>query len=131
MVIILLHDNVQPHLDRMTLQKVIDLGYEILPHPPYSSNVSLTNYHLFKHLNTLCQKTFSSKGEVETAFKDFLASELLEFYCTGLNNLLNWCQKYVDVQGSYFDWLNTLFKVIHSGTKVHYKIGKYFLNNSI
>ena len=39
----------------------------------------------------LCQKTFYSKGEVKTVFKDFLASETLDFYHTAINNLVSWC----------------------------------------
>ncbi len=48
-------------------------------------------------------KIFRSKGEVETALKDFLASMPLELYCTGINNLVNRLQECIDVQRSYFD----------------------------
>ncbi|VDM85396.1 unnamed protein product, partial [Strongylus vulgaris] len=48
---ILLHDNARPHVSRKTLQKLNDLGYEILPHPAYSPDLSPTDYHIFKHLN--------------------------------------------------------------------------------
>ena len=54
----------------------------------------------FKHLDTsLCLKTFCSKGEVNTTFKDFLASK------PGINNFVNRWQKCIDVQGSDFHWL--------------------------
>lgn len=36
---ILLHDNVRSHISRVTLQKLSELGYEILPHPAYSPNL--------------------------------------------------------------------------------------------
>ena len=104
LVIILFHDNPQSHVAKMTLQKLTHLGYETLPHPSYSPDLSPIDYHFLKHLDTfLGQKTFCSKEEVETAFKDFLASKLLEIYCTGINNLINRWQKYIDVQGSNFD----------------------------
>ncbi|KAF2361231.1 Transposase type 1 [Trinorchestia longiramus] len=61
---ILLHDNARPHVARMIVQKLTELGYETLPHPPYSPDLSPTDYHLFKHLSTfLYGKTFRSKQE--------------------------------------------------------------------
>ena len=36
--------------------KVNELDYEVLPHPPYSPDLS-TDYHLFKQLNNFLQKT--------------------------------------------------------------------------
>ena len=71
----------------MTLQKLIDLGYEAFPHSPYSPNLSLINYY-FSSIWTLFfnAKKHYSKGEVETVFKDFLASKPLEFYLRGIVN---------------------------------------------
>ena len=101
---ILLHDNARPHVARMTLQKLTDLGYETLPHPPYSPDLSLTDYHLFKHLAAfLSNKTFRSNAEVESFFKDFLASKPKDFYQRGINDLVDRWQRCMAVQGSYFD----------------------------
>ncbi|KAF2345838.1 Transposase type 1 [Trinorchestia longiramus] len=101
---ILLHDNARPHVARMTVQKLTELGYDTLPHPPYSPNLSPTHNHLFKHLSTfLDRKTFRSKQEVETTFKDFVVSQPLTFYQQGINNLLVRWQRCIAAQGSYFD----------------------------
>ena len=101
---ILLHDNARPHVARMTLQKLTDLGYETLPHPPYSPDLSPTDYHLFKHLAAfLSNKTFRSNAEVESFFKDFLASKPKDFYQRGINDLVDRWQRCMAVQGSYFD----------------------------
>ncbi|KAF2346517.1 hypothetical protein FHG87_022727 [Trinorchestia longiramus] len=101
---ILLHDNARPHVARMTVQKFTELGYETLPHLPYSSDLSPTDYHLFKHLSTILDgKTFRSKQKVETTFKDFVASRPLTFYQQGINNLVVRWQRCIAAQGSYFD----------------------------
>ena len=101
---ILLHDNARPHVARMTLQKLTDLGYETLPHPPYSPDLSPTDYHLFKHLAAfLSNKTFRSNAEVESFFKDFLASKPKDIYQRGINDLVDRWQRCMAVQGSYFD----------------------------
>ena len=42
---ILLHDNARPHVARLTVQKLTDLGYETLPHPSYFPDLSPTDYH--------------------------------------------------------------------------------------
>ena len=52
LVIISYHEYAQLHIAKMTLQKTNELGYETLPHPPYSPD------HFSKHLNTLCPLKF-------------------------------------------------------------------------
>ena len=66
---VLLHDNTQPHVVQATLQKLNELGYKVLPHPLYSPDLSLTDYHFFKHLNSFLQgKCFHNQQEAENAF---------------------------------------------------------------
>ena len=36
--VILQHDNLCPHTARATVEKIRTFGWEILPHPPYSTN---------------------------------------------------------------------------------------------
>ncbi|KAF2356735.1 Transposase type 1 [Trinorchestia longiramus] len=101
---ILFHDNARPHVARMTVQKLTELGYETLPHPPYSPDLSPTDYHLIKRLSAFLDgKTFRSKQEVETIFKDFVASQPLTFYQHGINNLVVRWQRCIAAQDSYFD----------------------------
>ncbi|EZA49066.1 Histone-lysine N-methyltransferase SETMAR [Ooceraea biroi] len=49
---LLLHDNARPHVAKQTVKKLADYKCEILLHPPYSPDLSPTDYHLFKHLDT-------------------------------------------------------------------------------
>ncbi|KAE9418426.1 hypothetical protein Angca_009610, partial [Angiostrongylus cantonensis] len=56
-------------------------GYETLPHLAYSSHLSPTDYHFFKHLdNFLHEKCFANHVEAKDTFNDFIASRTLEFY---------------------------------------------------
>jgi [histone H3]-lysine36 N-dimethyltransferase SETMAR len=101
---IILHDNARPHVAQQTLQKLYELGYETLPHPPYSPDLSPTDYHFFKHLdNFLQKKTFNNQDVVKTAFNNFVASRTPEFYSTGIYKLVSCWQKCVDCNGLYFD----------------------------
>ena len=49
---ILLHDNALLHITQPTLWKLNESGYEVLPHPPYSPDLSPNDYHFLKHLDT-------------------------------------------------------------------------------
>jgi len=45
--VILQHDNAWPHTARLTLKKTENMGWEILPHPPYSPDLAPSDYHRF------------------------------------------------------------------------------------
>ena len=101
---ILLHDNAWPHVAKLTLHKLNELGYETLPHPLYSLELSPTNYHFFKHLdNFLHEKCFKYLSDIKNAFSDFIATRTQDFYVTGINTLVLRWQKCVDSDGAYFD----------------------------
>ena len=100
---ILLHHNAQPHIIHPTLQKLNNLGFKIWPRPPYSPNFSPTNYHFFKHLNNFLQgKCSHHQQEAEDAFQEFVESQSMDFYTTGINQLMSHWQKHSDYNGSYF-----------------------------
>ena len=42
-------------ITQRTLEKLNELGYEVLPHLPHSPDLSPTDYHLFNHLNNVLQ----------------------------------------------------------------------------
>lgn len=101
---IILHDNARPHTARKTLQIIQDLGYEILAHPPYSPDLSPTDYHFFRHLNNaLHGKQLTNREEAIKEFQTFIDSKDEEFYSRGMNKLKERWEACVDAQGSYFD----------------------------
>ena len=101
---ILLQDNAWPHVAKPTQQKLNELGYETLSHPPYSPELSATDYHFFKHLdNFLQEKCSKNLSDIKNTFSDFIATGTQDFYVTGINRLVLRWQQSVDSDGAYFD----------------------------
>ena len=77
---------------------------KILPRLPYSPNRLPTNYHFLKHLDNFLQgKCFHNQQEAENAFQEFVESQRMDFYTTGINQFIACCQKCVDCIDTYFD----------------------------
>ena len=51
----LLCDNAQLHVVQPTFQKLNQWGYKVLPHLPYSPDLSPTDYYYFKHVYNFLQ----------------------------------------------------------------------------
>ncbi|KAB0339913.1 hypothetical protein FD754_023551, partial [Muntiacus muntjak] len=69
---IFLYDNGWPHITQLMLQKLNEVGYEVLSHPTYSPDLLSPYYHYFKHLNSFFQENCFHKTEAENAFQEFL-----------------------------------------------------------
>ena len=46
-----LYEKTQQYVPQAMLQKLNELGYQVLPHLPYSLDLLPTSYHFVKHLN--------------------------------------------------------------------------------
>ena len=74
--IILHHDNARPHAASGTCQKIAELCWENLLHPPYSLDLAPSDYHLFFSLqNFLRGKNFKNKEDIKQALVNFFASK--------------------------------------------------------
>ena len=71
-----------------------ELGYEVLLHPPYSPGLSPTSCHFFRRFNDILQaKRLRNQQEAENAFQEFVESQGMDFYPTGVNTLISRWQK--------------------------------------
>ena len=60
-----LHDNVRPHASGAVSEILEKYGCQMLPHPPYSPDISPPDFDLFPELKKpLCGKRFRSIEEV-------------------------------------------------------------------
>ena len=57
---LLLHDNAPAHRSHVGQAAVIECGFEVMRHPPYSPDLAPSDYHLFPNLekNTYVDRDF-------------------------------------------------------------------------
>ena len=90
-------DNDRPHTSFVTRKKWLVLGWEVMPHPPYSPDLAPSVYHLFRSLqNHLNGKTFDSNEAVKNEFIQFFASKNQSFYESGIMKLTERWQKVIE-----------------------------------
>lgn len=101
--VLFLQDNARPHISNSTMQKIKELGWQPLPHPAYSPDLSPSDYHLFRSLEHFLRgKEFFEHSEVEKALKEFFSSKNKEFYARGIESLPERWEKVIENNGDYF-----------------------------
>ena len=81
---IIFHDNARPHTSlMMTRQKLRELGWEVLMHPPYSPDIASSDYHLFRSLQNSLNGV-ASKDACENHLKQFFDQKPQKFYRDGI-----------------------------------------------
>ena len=99
----LLHDNARPHVAKMAHEKIVQLGWEVLPHPPYPPDLAPSDHYLFQSLQQqLWTKNFENYDELKTFLNTFLNSKSTSIYRNGIEMLVGKWQRVVDCNGDYF-----------------------------
>ena len=81
-------DNARPHVSKVTQAKLEELGWDTVPHPPYSPDLAPSDYHLFRPLKAfLARKSFVDFDEVVRAVADFFDSQSPAFWEKGVSEL--------------------------------------------
>ena len=100
---VVFHQNkARPHTSLVTRQKLLQLEWDTMLHPPYSPDLAPSDYYLFRSLqNFLDGKTFTSNEEVKNLLDQFFASKDQKFYERGIMLLPERWQKVLDQNGQY------------------------------
>ena len=86
--IIFHQDNTRPHVSLKTRQKLLQLGWDILIHLPYSPDMAPLDFHLFWSLqNSLNRKNFNSLEDCKRHLEQFFAQKNKKFWEDGIMKL--------------------------------------------
>uniref|UniRef100_A0A8R1EQ01 Mariner Mos1 transposase n=1 Tax=Caenorhabditis japonica TaxID=281687 RepID=A0A8R1EQ01_CAEJA len=67
----LLHDNARPYVAKATQEKLQELNWDTVPHPPYLLDIAPSDYHLFRPLKLfLKEKRFAKYEDLKMAVFD-------------------------------------------------------------
>jgi histone-lysine N-methyltransferase SETMAR len=100
--VLFLHDNARPHTAKCTRDKLLQLGYEVLPHPAYSPDIAPSDYWLFRALDRhLREKSFADENALKMEIGHFFDSQPETFYKDGINALPDRWRRVVDADGDY------------------------------
>ena len=97
---ILLHDYSWPYVEQPVLQKLNEFSYEVLRPLSYLSD--LLPISSSSNSTTFCRENASTTSRRKNAFQEFVESQSINFYATGINKLISHWQKCVHCNGSYF-----------------------------
>ena len=75
------HDNAPTHRSCECVSALSQHGFEILPHPPYSLDLSPCDFHFFLQIKRqLKGRRFKDIGELKQAFEDAIVKKPTDFF---------------------------------------------------
>ena len=113
------HDDARPRVSLATRTKLLELGWEVMSHPPYSPDLAPSDYHFFRSLqNFLNGKNLSNNDDLKSHLIEFFAAKDQEFYQRWIMKLPERWQKVIEQNG-------------HQSICFTLRNRKYFLTNPI
>ena len=95
-------DNARPHISMLTRQKLLELGWDVLPHPPYSPDIAPSDFHLFRSLqNFLNGKILENFADLKNHLDKFFNNKDQKFWQEGIMKLPSRWLEIMQNNGTY------------------------------
>ncbi len=102
--LILLHDNATPHTAHVVQDLIDSYGWEILPHPAYSPDLSPCNFHLFPAFKMPMRGTrYNTLDEIKTAANHYTRQVVADTPAGGISQLPGRWNRVIESNGDYFE----------------------------
>lgn len=97
-------DNAPCHKSLRTMAKIHELGFELLPHPPYSPDLAPSDFFLFSDLKRmLAGKKFGCNEEVIAETEAYFEAKPKEYYQNGIKKLEGRYNRCIALEGNYVE----------------------------
>ena len=101
-----LQDNARPHTAQASMNKLRQLGFQILPHPPYSPDISPSDFYLFHPMkDSIRTKEYTCQEEIVNDLNQWFAAKPNSFFSKAFQILPERWQSCINASGAYFDHL--------------------------
>ncbi|GFV48121.1 histone-lysine N-methyltransferase SETMAR [Trichonephila clavipes] len=83
-------------------EKINGLGWEVLPHPPYSPDIAPMDFYSFRSMqHFFTNKKFQNLDDMKNAISRYFTEKPIDFYRSGIENLHSRWQKAVANEDDY------------------------------
>lgn len=98
------HDNAPAHASAIVAAKLLEIGFQLVPHPPYSPDLAPSDYYLFPNLKKwLAGQRFCSNEEVIAKTNGYFADLDRSYYSEGIKKLQHRWTKCIGLKGDYIE----------------------------
>jgi hypothetical protein len=98
------NEDAHPHVAATTIDTSQNLKFEVLPHPPYSPDLALCDFHASSPLTeALCGCRFGSREEAKEAVHTWIREQSKTFFSDRIRKLVDCYKKCVELQGHDFE----------------------------
>ena len=99
-----LQDNAWIHTAKVSMNKLRELKWQLLPHPAYSPDLAPSDFHLFGPLkDPLHGRRFDSESELKSAVNAVVKTLSKDWFEDGMKKVAERWRKCIDLQGDYVE----------------------------